>query len=112
MRAKGDETPLHHMLDAARKVLQFTEGRSRNELETDELLALAAVRLLEIIGEAAKRVPQPIKQAHSQIPWRAIAGARDRLIHGYFDVDYEVVWAIITDDLPSLVKELEQILNA
>ena len=67
------------------------KGPSRSDLDDDEILALALVRLLEIAGEAAKHISPSIRQSHRQIPWRAIAGARDRLILGYLDVDYGVV---------------------
>jgi uncharacterized protein with HEPN domain len=106
-----DEVRLRHMLDAARKTLAFTEGRSRSDLDTDEQLTLAVVRLLEIIGEAAKKVAAETRAAHVEIPWRDIAGTRDRLIHGYFDVDLDVVWSIATGDLPGLVASLEAILE-
>lgn len=97
------------MLDAARKAIGHIEGRGRADLDKDELLALALVRLLEIIGEAAKGVPDHVRRNHPEIPWKAIAGMRDRLIHGYFDVDLDVVWAILTEDLPATVAKLERI---
>jgi len=103
-----DSVRLRHMLDAARKAVQFTEGRTRRDLDTDERLSLSLVRLIEVIGEAARYVSVQLRDAHPQIPWRQIAGARDRLIHGYFDVDLDVVWAIVTADLPVLIAELEK----
>jgi uncharacterized protein with HEPN domain len=106
-----DEVRLRHMLDAARKTLAFTNGRSRNDLDADEQLTLAVVRLLEIIGEAAKKVTAETRAAHPEIPWREIVGTRDRLIHGYFDVDLDVVWSIATGDLPGLAAALEAILE-
>lgn len=107
-----DDVWLRHMLDAARKVIAFSHGRSRSDLETDEKLALAIVRLLEIVGEAAKQVAADTRTAHPEIPWREIAGTRDRLVHGYFEVDLDVVWSIVTGDLPGLVKSLETILRS
>ncbi|MBI3982852.1 MAG: DUF86 domain-containing protein [Gemmatimonadetes bacterium] len=106
-----DEVWLRHMLDAARKVITFSHGRSRTDLESDEQLALAIVRLLEIVGEAAKQVSAGSRTAHPEIPWREIAGTRDRLIHGYFDVDLDVVWSIVTRDMPGLVASVESILR-
>jgi uncharacterized protein with HEPN domain len=97
--SKTENIRLRHMLDAARKVMAFAQGRSRADLDIDEMLALALVRLLAILGEAAKRIPEAIRETHPQIPWRQMAGTRDRLIHGYFDVDLDVVWQIITHDL-------------
>jgi uncharacterized protein with HEPN domain len=99
------------MLEAARKAVTFTEGRSRQDLDSNEMLALALVRLLEIIGEAAKYVPEETKDSHPEVPWLEIAGTRDRLIHGYFSVDLDIVWAIVTNDLPPLIGQLEGIVD-
>ena len=104
-----DDARLQHMLDAAQKAVAFTQGKSRAEVESDELLMLALVRLLEILGEAAKHVSQVTKANAPQIPWRQIAGTRDRLIHGYFAVDPDILWTIITEDLPPLITELQQL---
>ena len=81
-------------------------GRSRGDLDTDRVLALAVVRLLEIIGEAATRVPTEERARRPDIPWAAIVGLRNRLIHGYDDVDLDIVWAIVTSDLPTLLMRL------
>ena len=98
------------MLDAAVKAIEFTKVRKREELDKDELLALALVRLLEILGEAAKGVSVPTRNKFPAIPWKSIAGTRDRLIHGYYDVDLNIVWKIITEDLPALKTQLEKLL--
>jgi uncharacterized protein with HEPN domain len=98
------------MLDAAHKLIAFTANRTRQDLDTDEILALALVRLLEILGEAAKAVPESIKSQRPDVPWRAIAGTRDRLIHNYFEVDLDIVWRIVQDELPSIVPALESLL--
>lgn len=110
MLTDNDRIRLQHMLDAAEKAVHYAQGKTREDLDKDELLTLAIVRLLEIIGEAAKGVDQSLRDANPAIPWRQIAGTRDRLIHGYFDVDLDVVWAIVTVDLPTLIPELERIL--
>ncbi len=102
---------LQHMLDAAEKAVAHTRGRSRQDLESDDLLSLAMVRLLEVIGEAAKGVSQSVRDGSPSIPWKQVAGTRDRLIHGYFNVDLDVVWSILTEDLPPLVAELRKILD-
>jgi uncharacterized protein with HEPN domain len=99
------------MLEAARKAIAFGHGKSRSDLDADEQLALALVRLLEIMGEAARQVEAATRAAHPEIPWREIAGTRDRLIHGYFDVDLDIVWNILTRDLPALVSSLESMLE-
>lgn len=104
-----DRVRLRHMLDAARKAVKFAQGQSRAGLDADEKLTLALVRLLEVLGEAARGISQSYRQKYSKIPWQQIAGTRDRLIHGYFNVDYDIIWEIITADLPPLIVELERI---
>ena len=104
-----DLVRLRHMLDAARKAVDFSRGRTRDDLDSDEMLSLALVRLLEIIGEAAKRISEEFRQQYSEIPWNQISGTRDRLIHGYFDVDLDIIWSIVADDLPILIAGLDRI---
>jgi uncharacterized protein with HEPN domain len=99
------------MLDAAQQARSFVDGRSIADLRSNAMLSLALIRLIEIFGEAATRVSGPVQAAHSEIPWRQIAGARNRLIHGYFNVDLNVIWAIIQDDLPPLIEQLERLLQ-
>lgn len=106
-----DIVRLRHMLDAARKAIDLTSGHSRTELDKDEKLSLALVRLLEILGEAAKSVSERFREEYPSIPWRQIAGTRDRLIHGYFDVDLDIVWKIVSIDLPALIPNLEKALS-
>ncbi len=107
---KVDRVRLQHMLDAARTARRFVEDRTRADLESDEMLSLAIVRLLQIVGEAASHVSEPVQASLPGIPWRQPSGARNRLVHGYFDVDLEIVWTILQDDLPPLIAQLEQTL--
>ncbi|WP_242359887.1 DUF86 domain-containing protein [Anaeromyxobacter sp. SG17] len=95
------------MLDAAREAMSFAAGRSRGDLERDRMLVLAIVKDVEIIGEAAARVSPAMQASHPEIPWAQIIATRNRLIHAYFDVDLQVVWDTVTDDLPQLVRLLE-----
>jgi len=111
MLNENDSVRLRHMLDAARKAMEFTQGHTRATLDTDEMLELALIRLLEIIGEAAKSISQDCRQSYPKIPWKQIAGTRDRLVHGYFDVDLDIVWEIVTADLPPLISQLEKIVS-
>ena len=97
------------MLDAAQKARYYIHDHTRSDLESDELLSLALVRLLEIVGEAATHVSPDVRTTYPSIPWQPIADTRNRLIHGYFDVDMDIVWAILQDDLPPLIAELEMI---
>jgi uncharacterized protein with HEPN domain len=104
-----DAARLSHILEAARKATSFTKGRRRSDLDTDEMLPLALLRLLEVMGEAAGDLSGSFCQAHPAIPWRQMAGMRNRLIHGYFDVDLDLVWQTVTAELPPLVIELKRI---
>ena len=109
--ARDDVVCLRHMLDAARKAIAFTKNCNRGDLDTDEKLSLSVIRLLEILGEAAKGISETCRESYPEIPWRQIAGTRDRLIHGYYDVDYDIVWKIVSDDLGGLVEILEKMLS-
>jgi uncharacterized protein with HEPN domain len=110
--SRGDDSVrLRHMLDAARKALALTRGKSRAEIEKDEIAQLALARLLEIIGEASGKVSAAVRAAHPEIPWTAIGGLRNRLVHAYFDVDLDVLMDIAAKDLPRLVQQLEQLLD-
>jgi len=104
-----DVSRLRHMLDAARKAVEFSKGKDRGSLDSDEQLLLSLTRLLEIIGEAAKNISSDLRIRQPEIPWKDIAGTRDRLSHGYFDVDYDIVWNIVSNDLPFLISKLEKI---
>lgn len=101
---------LKHMLEAAQGIISFTLGKKRSDLEQDRKLSLSIVRLLEIIGEAAARVSDDLRQRHSLLPWAIIIGMRNRLIHAYFDVDLDIVWETVKRDIPLLISHLETII--
>ncbi len=107
-----DGVRLRHMLDAAQQTSAFMEGRSREDLDNDTMLMLAVVRLVEIIGEAAQNTSKDIQSASPDIPWRQIKGIRNRLAHAYFDVDLDVIWDIIENDLEQLIQTLERLLDS
>jgi uncharacterized protein with HEPN domain len=107
---RDDRVRLLHMLDASRKALAFIENSDRQDLETDDLLSFGVVRALEIIGEAAKQVSEDLKNEYPEVKWTETAATRNRLIHGYFDVDLDIVWSILKKDLPQLIEQLEAIL--
>ena len=106
MTKADDNTRLTHMLEAAEKALTFSHGKQRTDFDHDEILGLALVRLLEIIGEAANRVSQDTQDQHSEIPWPKIVGMRNRLIHGYDVVDLDILWQTLDQDLQPLVDAL------
>ncbi len=103
---------LRHMLEHAREAVALVRGKRREDLDSDRLLNLALVRLVEIVGEAAARVPKENWSAYPQIPWAQIVGLRNRLIHGYDAVDFDILWQIVTRDLPHLISALEEILSS
>ena len=105
----SDAVRVRHMRDAAREALSFVQGRSRADLDADHMLSLALVRLLEIIGEAARGVSGAFREAHPEVAWRKMAGMRDHFIHGYFDINLDVVWETVTQDLPVLAAQAEKI---
>ncbi len=108
---KSDLVRLHHILDAAREAVAFSQGRSRNDLNTDRMLNLSLVRLLEIIGEAARETSTAFREAYPEIAWKKMVGMRDRLTHGYYDVNLDVVWETVTEDLPPLIVQMEKIVT-
>lgn len=111
MSPKSDAIRLRHMIDAARKAIDFCKSAQRRDLDRDEKLTLALVRLVEIIGEAATKVSSEVKKRHPAIPWNDIIGTRNKLIHGYDDVNLDILWQIVSVDLPSLMDDLHTALR-
>lgn len=107
---KDDEIRLRHMLEAARQATSFVENRTREELDNDRQLELALIKAIEIIGEAATKLTKQCRDTSPQIPWENIIGMRNRLIHAYFDVNHDILWSTVENDLPPLMIELEKIL--
>jgi uncharacterized protein with HEPN domain len=106
---EDDSVRIRHILDAAREAIAFAKDRTRADLDTDRKLNLSLVRLLEIIGEAARGISQEFRDSHPALPWKTMIGMRDRLIHAYFDVNLDVVWQTVTEDLPPLIAQLKKI---
>ncbi len=111
MSKQDPETALRQMLAHAKEAVTIVQGKTRTDLDQDRLLNLALTRLVEIIGEAANRVPEDIQSRYPNLPWLQMIGARNRLIHGYDSVDFDILWVIVSHDLPSVVSQLESILN-
>ena len=110
MSRDDPQVRLNHMLEYAREAVGLMRNRTRADLEKDRALGLAIIRCLEIVGEAASRVPEPIQKSHPGVPWAQIIGMRNRLVHGYDLVDYDIIWSTITEDLPPLIAQLEKAL--
>ena len=112
MSKRSNDIRLRHMSDHAQEAAALAEGRTREDLDRDRLLELALVRLLEIVGEAASRIPEEECARYPEIPWAQMVGLRNRLIHGYDAVDLDILWQIVKVDLPPLVAILETIVPA
>ena len=106
----SDRLRLQHMLDAAREAVSFAKGRTRDDLSQDRMLLLSLVKEVEIVGEAASRVSPAGQVSTPGVPWEKLTGMRNRLIHGYFDWNVDVIWATVNSNLPQLIVELEKAL--
>ena len=102
-----DELYLSHIVEAVRKIRQYTEGFTLESFRGNTLVQDGVVRQLEIIGEASRMVSETTRKDHPDIPWYEIAGMRNRLIHEYFGVDLAVVWKTVTEDLEILVEKFD-----
>jgi uncharacterized protein with HEPN domain len=97
------------MLESARKVVRFTAGTTVQTFVANEIVYDAVLYNLQVLGEAAKKIPDPVRQRHPEVDWRAVAGLRDVLSHAYFAVDEAALWKIVSVDVPRLVGQLERI---
>mgnify|MGYP001329838298 CR=1 FL=1 len=107
-----DRVYLKHILDCIHLIMSYTDGMSEQEFISHLMAQDAVIRNFEIIGEATKLISEPTRIENNAVPWKKMAGMRDKLIHDYMGVDLEVIWKTIHDILPSLEKDIENILNA
>lgn len=106
-----DRIRIQHMIEAAEAPLDFAEGKRPSDLEEDRMVLFAIIRAVEVVGEAAGRVSTETRERGNEIPWRAIISMRNRLVHGYFDIDVEIVWKTVKEELPVLVAQLKTLLS-
>lgn len=99
-----------HMLDSTQAILSFVKGKRRTSLDKERVLVSAILREFEIIGEAANRISKKTQEKFSEIPWKELVGMRNRLIHAYFDVDYDIIWKTIREYLPDFQKQLKAVI--
>lgn len=111
MPQHDDQVYIGHMIDTAQKAISFVAGLSREDFDNDEKLQLAITHLLQIIGEAARRISLEFRNTHPEIPWKAIVGMRSKIVHDYFNTDNDVIWETVNNDLPSLVSQLNKLLT-
>jgi uncharacterized protein with HEPN domain len=112
MSRREDAILLLDMRDYAVEAMSFAEGRQRDELESDRMFALALMKAVETVGEAAIGISAALQSSNPQIPWSNIIGTRHRLVHGYNRVDVDILWQIVSIELPMLVLQLEAIIEA
>ena len=102
-----DRIRIGHMIEAAEDALGFVAGRTRSDLDTNRMLLFALVRAVEIIGEAANKVSDETRSASADIPWKAIIGMRNRLVHAYFDIDADILWVAVSVEIPALLAQVK-----
>jgi uncharacterized protein with HEPN domain len=112
MTEHDDIVRLQHMLEHAREAVAMIESKDRTNLQRERKLELSLIRLIEVVGEAAARVTPEGQKKYPYIPWSQVVSMRNRLIHGYDQVDLNILWDTIEDDLPPLIAELEKILES
>lgn len=103
---------IEDILECIKKIERYVDGMDFALFKEDEKTIDAVIKNLETIGEAAQHIPDDIKARHKQVPWRGIIGLRNRIVHGYFNIDLEIIWGIVRQELPDLKVQLEHILKA
>lgn len=102
---------LQDISESIEKATSFTQGMDYESFQNDDKTVYATIRALEVIGEATKKVPSSIREQYPEIPWREMAGIRDKLIHDYFGVNKEVVWKTVKQDLPDLRPQIKKVIE-
>jgi uncharacterized protein with HEPN domain len=108
---RSDLIRIRHMFDAAGEITAFCDGKTKTDFKADRKLVLAVLKDLEIIGEAAARITDVTRSLYPGVQWEDIIGMRNRLIHGYFDVNEDIVWNTLISDLPRLTSQLRGIID-
>ena len=102
---------LQDILDCIDRIENYITDLEFEDFKDNSLIVDAVTRNLEIIGEATKNIPQVVKEKYSEVPWKEMAGMRDKIIHGYFDIVYSILWETIKNDLPPTRPQIEEILK-
>jgi len=101
-----DAVRIHHMIDAGKTAQSFVVGRQRDDIDTDEMLRFALLQAVQIIGEAASKVSLETRAATPTVPWADIIFMRNRLVHAYFDIDHNILWRTVTEEITDLLPKL------
>ena len=102
---------LQDIVTAADRITSYVEGVTRGQFEMDQMRLDAVIRNLQIIGEAIRKIPDSIQKGYPNIPWREIAGLRNRVTHAYFDVDIDIIWDVVDSELPVLKTQIQEIID-
>ena len=106
-----DKSRLEHMLQAIERICRYTKGKNFEDFIADDMMYYAVVKNIEILGEASNRLTEEFRQAHPKTPWKQVNGMRNYIVHEYFQVDNNVVWDVITNDLPILEQQIKEYLT-
>ena len=111
MKRKKDSIYLRHILDSINDIEEYTKGISENNFSKNKLVHDAVILQIGIIGEAVKHLSSDFRKLHKDVPWKKIAGMRDKVIHDYFEVDIDAVWLTVEKEIPKLKEKVKEILN-
>ena len=106
-----DKNRLEHMLQAIERICRYTKGKNFEDFIADDMMYYAVVKNIEILGEASNMLTEKFRQAHPKTPWKQVNGMRNYIVHEYFQVDNNVVWDVITNDLPILEQQIKEYLT-
>lgn len=112
MKKRDHKLFIKDIIDAMEHIEEFVGDKTLEELKANEMASSAVIRKFEVIGEAVKQIPNKIREEHKSIQWKSMAGMRDRLIHTYFGIDYNLVWAAIKNGIPKLKPKLKKLLSS
>lgn len=108
----NDRVRLRHIADALKAATHFTEGRIREDLDKDQMLAFALLHAIQIVGEAASKISAEFREQQPQIPWALITGMRHRLVHAYFDINHDILWTTAIESVPELLGQVDGLLSS